>query len=157
MLQMTARVERLRPHLLFHVPSEPLHHGLGFAPHPLAPEFVVENVVHFRRVQFVRFGVQEGRPDLCDLRVVEDVFAVVVFGVVLDRSAPLELVVVLSCVAQCCDVCRDGVERGVQAHGCCEVRVLVCFLVSSFGGGWALGKELVVVRGSVVVVVEYQE
>lgn len=58
-LQMAARVERLGPDVLLHIPSESRHHLLRVAPHPLTPEFVVENVVHGRRVQLIRVGVQE--------------------------------------------------------------------------------------------------
>lgn len=156
MLQMTPRVQRLRPHLLFHIPSEPLHHQLRFAPHPLAPEFVVEMVAHLRRVQLVRVGVQERRPAEHHLLAVVVVVVVVVFGIVLDPSGALELLVVHLRVAQRFDLGGDGVEGGVQAHGRREVGLLVRFPVSSFAG-WDLGEELVVVGGSVVVVVEYQE
>lgn len=81
--------------------------------------------------------------------------AVVVFGVVLDHSGSLELIVVDLRVAQCHGVCEDGVERRVQAHGCGEIGLFVCFPASF--DGWTLGEELVVVGRSVVVVVEYQE
>ena len=85
----------------------------------------------------------------------QHVLAVVVFGVVLDHSGSLELFVVDLRIAQCYGVCKDGVERRVQAHGCREICLFVCFPASS--DGWTLGEELVVVGGSVVVVVEYQE
>ena len=94
MLQMTARVQRLGPDLLFHVPAEAADHLLGFAPHALAPDLVVEEVRHLRRVRFVGVGVQEGRPDRLDRLVVADVSAVVVFGVVLDHAGGSELLVV---------------------------------------------------------------
>ena len=85
----------------------------------------------------------------------QHVLAVVVFGVVLDHSGSLELIVVDLSVAQCYGVCEDGVERRVQAHGCGEICLFVYFLASF--DGWTLGEELVVMRGSVVVIVEYQE
>lgn len=155
---MTPRVQRLRPHLLFHIPSEPLHHRLRFAPHALAPDFVVEMVAHLRRVQLVRVGVQERRPGEQPLLLaVVVVVVVVVFGIVLDPCGALELLVVRLRVAQRFDLGGDGVEGGVQAHGRREVGLLVRFPVSSSFAGWDLGEELVVVGGSVVVVVEYQE
>ena len=46
-------------------------------------------------------------------------------------------------------------ERRVQARGCGEICLFVCF-PASFDGR-TLGEELVVVGRSVVVVVEYQE
>ena len=85
----------------------------------------------------------------------QHILAVVVFGVMLDHSGSLELVVVDLGVAQWDGVCEDGVERRVQAHGCGEICLFVCFPASF--DGWILGEELVVVGGSVVIVVEYQE
>ena len=82
---------------------------------------------------------------------------VVVFGIVLDRCGALELLIVELRVAQRFDLGAHGVEGGVQAHGGREVGLLVRFSVSSSFAGWDLGEELVVVGGSVVVVVEYQE
>lgn len=94
MLQMTSRVQRLGPNLLLQVPAEALHHLLRLPPHPLAPDFRIPDAVHCRRVQFVRIGVQERRSHFFDFLVAEDVFAVVIFRVVLDQSGCLELVVV---------------------------------------------------------------
>ena len=91
---MTPRVQRLGPNLLLHVPSEALHHLLRLPPHPLAADLVVEHVVHGRRVQFVRVGVQERRSDFRNLLVPEDVLAVVVGRVVLDHAGGFELLVV---------------------------------------------------------------
>lgn len=85
----------------------------------------------------------------------EHVFAVVVFGAVLDLSGFLELAVMDLRVAQNFDGCGDGVERRVQAHGCGEICLFVGFPASL--AGRALGEELVVVGGSVVIVVECQE
>ncbi len=99
MLQVTARVQRLGPHLLLHVPPEQRHHVRGGAPHPLAPDLVVEDVGHGPRVQFVDVGVDEGGSDLFDGLVAEGVSVVVVGGVVLDQSRGLELGVVLLGVA----------------------------------------------------------
>lgn len=60
-LQVTARVQRLGPDLLLHVPAaEPGQHVLARAPHALAPDPVVEDVVHPRRVGFVDVCVEEG-------------------------------------------------------------------------------------------------
>ena len=99
MLQVTARVQRLGPHLLLHVTPEPRHHVRGGAPHPLAPDLVVEDVVHGPRVHFVDVGVDEGGSDLFDGSVAEGVSVVVIGGVVLDQSRGLELGVVLLGVA----------------------------------------------------------
>lgn len=99
MLQVTPGVQRLGPNLLLHVPAEALHHRLCLPPHPLVLGLNVENVVHGRRVQFVRVGVQEGRSDFLDRLVAEDVFAVVVFRVVLDYAGGIELVAVRLVVA----------------------------------------------------------
>ena len=150
---MAARVERLGPDMLLQIPSEPRHHLLRITPHALAPEFVVENVVQGRGIQLIRVGVQERGSDFLDTFIVQHVLAIVVFGVVLDHSGSLELIVVDLRVAQCYGVCGDGVEGRVQAHGCGEVCLFVCFPVSF--DGRTLGEEFVVVGGSVVVVVEY--
>ena len=62
LLQVTARVQRLGPHLLLHVPAseEPVGRLLLGAPHPLAGYDVVERVGELGGVRFENVGVQEG-------------------------------------------------------------------------------------------------
>ena len=97
-LEVAARVQRLGPDLLLDVAAEAGDGRLGGAPHALAAELVVEDVVERRGVQLVDVGVQEGGSSL----VVPPLSwgAVVVVGrVVLDCAGGLESVVVHAGVA----------------------------------------------------------